>query len=411
MKLILISEFMQDEIYLLEESKYYNKFDEVIFFSIKGKDYKNSRLNKDNIKKGAIDIAYKNVFDRLLYLFKGIFSKKGIRELINIIKNKKVSLYTFKNYFLFTAKSELLFKNIKNTLESMNISKNEKLLFYSYRFGIGVIASVEMKKKYKNSKIISRCHGQDLFEFRNKYEYLPYREFLYSNIDRLYCVSNDGMEYVENKYGKFSVATKLAYLGTQTKGYSENISNSPFTIVTCSRISPIKRLHLLVDVLKEIKSINIKWIHFGDGELYKDYYEKIKNSCLNFHENIEVDFRGFVDNKELTNIYLKENLSVFLNISESEGLPVSVMEACSVGLPIIATDVGGTSEIVKNGVNGFLLKKNFRKPELVEKIENVYTMNSDEFKKMSLNSYSIWKKNFSSNINYEKFVDDIITEI
>jgi glycosyltransferase involved in cell wall biosynthesis len=47
---------------------------------------------------------------------------------------------------------------------------------------------------------------------------------------------------------------------------------------------------------------------------------------------------------------------VFVNPSYSEGLPTAVMEAASLGIPIVATDVGGTSEIVENGVTGTLVR-------------------------------------------------------
>lgn len=47
---------------------------------------------------------------------------------------------------------------------------------------------------------------------------------------------------------------------------------------------------------------------------------------------------------------------IFVNPSYAEGLPTSVLEAGALGLPIIATDVGGTNEIVTNGVSGFLIK-------------------------------------------------------
>jgi len=47
-----------------------------------------------------------------------------------------------------------------------------------------------------------------------------------------------------------------------------------------------------------------------------------------------------------------------MNLSETEGIPVSIMEAQSAGVPILATNLGGTSEIVNNE-NGFLVEKDF----------------------------------------------------
>jgi len=45
-----------------------------------------------------------------------------------------------------------------------------------------------------------------------------------------------------------------------------------------------------------------------------------------------------------------------VNPSYSEGLPTSVLEACAAGCAVVATDVGGTNEIVLDGSTGFLVK-------------------------------------------------------
>ena len=57
-------------------------------------------------------------------------------------------------------------------------------------------------------------------------------------------------------------------------------------------------------------------------------------------QNISFELKGFVDNNELLQIYTDKCFSFFINVSESEGLPVSIMEAASAGIPIVATDVG-----------------------------------------------------------------------
>ena len=63
----------------------------------------------------------------------------------------------------------------------------------------------------------------------------------------------------------------------------------------------------------------------------------------------------FLGNKELKEIpAIIKSTDIFVNPSYSEGLPTSVMEACAGGCAIVATDVGGTNEIITDGVNGFL---------------------------------------------------------
>ncbi|MDP4184165.1 MAG: glycosyltransferase family 4 protein [Bacteroidota bacterium] len=66
-----------------------------------------------------------------------------------------------------------------------------------------------------------------------------------------------------------------------------------------------------------------------------------------------IEYKGWIGEKEKTETFKKSK--VFILPSYYEGMPMSILEAMSYGLSIIATDVGGISEIVKNGVNGFLI--------------------------------------------------------
>ena len=65
-------------------------------------------------------------------------------------------------------------------------------------------------------------------------------------------------------------------------------------------------------------------------------------------------FTGSVTHNEVLDLLTEA--AVFVNPSYSEGLPSSVAEAMAVGLPVVAYNVGGTSELVQQGVNGCLVK-------------------------------------------------------
>ena len=67
-----------------------------------------------------------------------------------------------------------------------------------------------------------------------------------------------------------------------------------------------------------------------------------------------VVFKGYLTQVQLAELYRKERFDVIVNVSDSEGIPVSLMEASAVSVPMVATDVGGTSEIVNAG-NGMLI--------------------------------------------------------
>ena len=82
----------------------------------------------------------------------------------------------------------------------------------------------------------------------------------------------------------------------------------------------------------------------------------IKSSTENLEENISVKLLGKVNNNDILNFYSITPVNLFINLSESEGIPVSIMEAISFSIPIIATDVGGVSEIVTEETDCYLIK-------------------------------------------------------
>jgi glycosyltransferase involved in cell wall biosynthesis len=72
------------------------------------------------------------------------------------------------------------------------------------------------------------------------------------------------------------------------------------------------------------------------------------------HTSDIVEFLGWVDNEKKSAVF--NNSDVFVLPSYAEGLPISILEAMSYGKAIIATDVGGVSEIVRENENGILIE-------------------------------------------------------
>ena len=97
---------------------------------------------------------------------------------------------------------------------------------------------------------------------------------------------------------------------------------------------------------------------------------------------------------------LYNSCDIFLLPSYDEGLPYSMIEAMAAGLPIIASNVGGIPEVVKNYENGFLIKPGDIK-EMVSKI-NYLIENEDVRLKMGINNKNLIKSNYSLDNNIKK---------
>ena len=125
-------------------------------------------------------------------------------------------------------------------------------------------------------------------------------------------------------------------------------------LVSCSELVPVKRVHLIIDILRHIET-PLRWVHFGDGRLMPELKTRVKE----LPDNINYELRGYVPNQGVLEFYQKNEVDLFVNVSESEGIPVSIMEAISFGIPILATDVGGVHEIVTDKT-GVLVDKTFK---------------------------------------------------
>jgi glycosyltransferase involved in cell wall biosynthesis len=156
-------------------------------------------------------------------------------------------------------------------------------------------------------------------------------------------------------------------------------------IVSSSNIIPLKRIALIAQALSQI-DFKVEWTHLGDGKLF----HLIKDIIQHLPENITVNLPGRVKPEEVLNFYILNSVELFLNVSTTEGVPVSIMEAFSAGIPVYATNVGGTSEIVNSG-NGKLMEKDLTPEKLAHEIRSFMDLTSEKrlaLRKNALETYS-----------------------
>ena len=159
--------------------------------------------------------------------------------------------------------------------------------------------------------------------------------------DRIFSISDDGYNYLSKKYDISNIS--ISKLGVQDNNFiAKKSSLNKFSIVSVSNVIAVKNVDLIARVIKKFcidnSDIEIVWNHFGDG----DKLPKVKNDMYKENvENLKSVFHGRVSNTEIFEFYSNNSVDVLINLSSSEGIPVSIMEAISVGIPILATDVGG----------------------------------------------------------------------
>jgi glycosyltransferase involved in cell wall biosynthesis len=89
-------------------------------------------------------------------------------------------------------------------------------------------------------------------------------------------------------------------------------------------------------------------------------------------------------------ILAEESPDVYISLSSSEDIPHSMLEALSYGIPVISTDVGGVSEVIKNGENGFLLPADPGSKEVAELLRQITTIDEAAWLQMRHNALDTW---------------------
>ena len=246
-------------------------------------------------------------------------------------------------------------------------------------------------------------HRWDVYFEENEINYLPFRKNIFTNINCVYSISNDGKEYynfLSNNNNNLNIC--ISKLGVLQNGINKTCHSTKIEILSISNLIPIKNIKLLISALSLLK-IDFEWSHIGDGNL-KTELESIAKRLIPG----KYKFLGNVSNTEVLQYLKNTSVDVFINVSLSEGIPVSIMEAMSFGIPVIATAVGGTPEIVNNK-NGFLLSENPSKEDVAKKIEEFYYLSKVEKEEKRQSAYDTWNNEYNAEKNYTDFVSKILS--
>ncbi|UZJ79665.1 glycosyltransferase [Fictibacillus sp. KU28468] len=276
-------------------------------------------------------------------------------------------------------------------------------VFYSYWLTPSAVALAMLKETHRDLLAVSRAHGGDVYDYRHSLPYLPFQERVISSLDSVRMISDDGKNYFESKYPNANAHLLVNRLGTEKPGFTAAPSQDGILrIVSCSYVKPVKRLDLLVQALKQTAS-PIHWTHIGDGEQREEIENKAKNELP---EHVTIDFKGHWTQQQIFEFYQSQPVDLFVNVSESEGIPVTIMEAFSTSIPVIATDVGGVRELVDES-NGFLVPSEVSSAELADDIERFAALPDEKKMKYRSNAFAKWEKEYDAKKNYTDFLKSV----
>jgi len=387
------------------EIKYIKKyFDDTIIINYNtDKKQLSSFAKKRGVKYYMVDnniIKYLFKFDFLKWLWSEEV-KEEIKENINLDINSIYKLFYILFYGIFYIKAKKIIDS------EIKRNKSEDIYIYSFWLSRPAYVAANYSDVHNIKKIFSRAHGYDLYTDRNPYNYLPFRKFIDSNLDEIHFISKDGLNYFKKTFSNENSKKMISRLGTyNTNNLTKVIKEKEYIcIASCSHFKKIKRLDLIIDVIANINH-KVKWVHVGNGKSM----EEIKDYASQKLDKSQFEFLGRIDNSKILKTYNKYDVDYFINMSDSEGIPVSIMEAISMGIPVIARDVGGVSEIVNNNY-GLLIKDLYNMDnvyESIKKFTNERLNNIEKYKKKSNLSKLVWNDKYNADKNYKKFYEKLI---
>lgn len=279
---------------------------------------------------------------------------------------------------------------------------------YSYWINIPSYAAIRLRKKLKRPelRIVARCHGYDIYKERKTTGYLPFQGRILRELSYVGAASSDAKGYLQALYPQLTNLS-VHFLGARDMGQrNPDVERRVFRLVSCAYVKPVKCLTKIVDTLATIKDRDIHWTHIGGGEGLEALKAMAEEKLP---ANIQTEFMGNIPNSEIYRVYREKPFHAFVSASASEGgAPVSVCEAISYGIPAILTAVGGHLDVVCQGVNGYLVEKDFADAQFAEAICRMADLDELSYQSFRREARLQFESKFQALKNNQQFLEDVL---
>ena len=279
---------------------------------------------------------------------------------LNKLGIKVIEINSNKTFFAMT--------KIKEKVKGL-IKKNQKNIFLSNIHFSNVLSVIFLKSLNIKIALVERTPFQELFIYYNFLDFVKKNiikiliKFTFNKAD--ICISNS--KYISNKYNKFyNLKFVTIHPPSFKKLYVNRKKRKLINKIKCfgivSRLSKEKKIDEIIKIIFET-NINIILKIVGDGPEEK----KLKSLTKKLKLEKKIKFLGRRNPEKIKSI-MKE-FDYFLNNSDFEGFPNSVVEALSAGVPVIAKQShGGINDMIKNKDYGIIYNNDNELKTILKKI-------------------------------------------
>jgi colanic acid/amylovoran biosynthesis glycosyltransferase len=315
--------------------------------------------NEDPLAWSSLD-GYQSILKNMVFYYRFPYSKKeriigaGAKFLLGLMKGdtKILSTLNYRRYGHDAVNLRLLYAYaVAKTMPKIGV--------LHCHFGPMGTLGAHLKRSGLVEKLVVTFHGYDLSRALDGGVSNPY-EAVFKEADLILPISNR-WHRVLRELGAPSNRMQVHRVGIDVSKFAYKIRNgsqNKIRIVTTARFTEKKGIQYAVEAVAKAKAkkpnLEIYYDIIGEGDLF----DEIKNLIAFLGLTASVTLHGAKSHAEVRTLLDEADVFMLASVTASdgdqEGIPVALMEAMAVGIPVITTRHSGIPELVEDGVSGYL---------------------------------------------------------
>lgn len=351
------------------------------------------------------ELNHFSVVQRLALPFKFIFNLETYKDISGIIKDKNIDIVHVHNTLMMISPS-VYYAALQNKVPVVQTVHNFRLLCPGAAFYRDGNICEDCAAKGLGCAIRHRCYRNSRFQtlacvistwihrmlgIYGKLNYICLTEFNKEKLLQLKQIKKDRVyvkpNFVVEQDADVKDRKDFVFAGRTESYHKKN------QILYAGRIEELKGVRLLLKAWKDMGDGAPVLVMCGIGSLYDYCMEYIKENKIK-----KIAMMGLLSNSQIKNL-MKESKAVILPTQWYEGFPMTIVEAFSVGTPVICSDFGNCASLVIDGVNGYKIETN-NSEGIKEAVKMLLQNDGMEDKVLE-----IYKGNYTENINYGKLMN------
>ena len=355
------------------------------------------------------------------------FVPKIAKYLINKGHNVKIICLSDKEHLTYkddinviriNRNSPIIFRWLKTIVKIYSNSKKSDLIFVN---GLGTettIANLFIRKKVirkiVGDPVWERVYNKNLIDesFDDFQENNHGLSISLQKMIRNWSINNSNLiitpsQHLKNFIDKIGFDKNIFVINNGVNIEQHNkvvLENNIIQLLVVSRLVSQKNIDSIIKAVKVMENENIILNIVGDGSEINNLKLLVKKYEL----DKKINFIGKIENTKL-NEYLK-NADIFIQASNYEGLPHSILEAMNFEIPILSTDVGGCSVLLNKGERGYIIPMPVSEVEISEGIRKIINNKNEAKSKARLaKNYLNQEHNFNTNAEiYDEKIKELV---